>query len=70
MGLFSEAKLRPGYVQHEGELPRRPDESDFARDLRMAYEAGLDAKWNASGHAGGQFEDPDLRQAFLRGFNS
>jgi hypothetical protein len=70
MGLFSEAKLRPGYVQLEGGLPFKPDEPSFAGDLREAYERGLNAKWSGSGHDVDQFEDDDLRQAFLQGFNS
>lgn len=71
MGLFSEPKLRPGYDQFEGELPRRPDESDYARDLRLAYEKGLESRWRGDHQPGvNQFEDDGLRQAFLEGFNA
>lgn len=70
MGVFNEAKLRPGYVQMEGGLPFQPGESQYATDLRVAYERGLDAKWNGAGTDVDQYEDEGLRQAFLQGFNA
>lgn len=68
MGLYDEKKLRPGYVQEEGSLPHEVNESDGARALRLAYEAGLEARWSGDSSGVERFEDEDLRAAFMRGF--